>query len=711
MFSADRRRFLRAAGTTVAASVTAQTVPAAIVRALATPAHRATGTIADVGHVVILMQENRSFDHYFGSLRGVRGFADPRVLTLANGAPVWQQPNAKVHTPKYNARGVADDAPYILPFHLDTAASGDHQDGTDHGWSSGHQAWNLGRYDQWVEQKQDALTMAYLRREDVSFHYALADAFTICDGYFASAHADTSINRIYLWTGTADPRNAHGRKANGPGLEERAKVNGYTWTTYPERLEAQGVSWKVYQGGTGDPGTPTDNYTDNSLEFFANYQIAEGANPQGPLVRKGASTHTLEELRDDVIHGRLPQVSWIVAPFRYSEHPTASPTDGAFYIQRVIEALTANTEVWSKTVLFLNYDENDGLFDHVVPPAPPLVSEQGNAGMVSADLIDALGDEILDLDAHPHEMNPLVPGADPGGQQTIGLGVRVPMLVISPWTKGGWVCSQTFDHTSVLQFLEARFGVHEPNISAWRRAVCGDLTAAFDFASKPEPAMPELHVPGSPVGRAPVSVPVQQVMPGQEPGTRPARPLAYAWTIKHRLDIEASRSWIEFSNAGRLGAAFYVYDGCAAEAAPRRYTISAGDTLSDYWPCLSSGGAYDHRIHGTNGYFCHFRGGSNDLLEVLCTQDVSGMDVQMTLTNTASEPCVCGLLDIYTESTGQQVEVPAGATVTVHFNVEASSGWHDIRVTRDDSPRYLRRFAGHLESGKPSTSDPGPRKA
>ena len=132
----------------------------------------------------------------------------------------------------------------------------------------------------------------------------------------------------------------------------------------------------------------------------------------------------------------------------------------------------------------LNYDENDGLFDHVVPPVPPVTSGVGG-GIVSSNLLSNLGDELLDLNKYPGEMA-LVPGADPGGIQPIGLGPRVPLIIISPWTKGGWVCSETFDHTSVLRFLEARFGVKEPNISAWRRSICGDLTSAFDFSARPD---------------------------------------------------------------------------------------------------------------------------------------------------------------------------------------------------------------------------------
>ena len=705
MFSPDRRRFLHAAGATAAASLIAQGFPASIARALATAPDRRTGSIADVGHVVILMQENRSFDHYFGSLRGVRGFGDPRVLELANGDPVWKQPAATTHTKYWKSRGVGDDVGWVYPFHLDTHASGDHHEGTDHGWSSGHGSWNLGRNDRWIEQKQDVLTMAYLRREDAAFHYALADAFTLCDAYHASALADTAINRIFLWSGTADPSGRLGSKDNGPGTEERANVNGYTWTTYPERLEKAGVTWRVYQGGTGDPGSPTDNYTDNSLEFFAAYQVKEGADPQSSLVRNGVSNHTLRELRDDVLHDRLPQVSWIVAPYDYSEHPKASPTDGAFYIRRVLDALTANAKVWSRTVLFLNYDENDGFFDHVPPPAPPLANGQG--GKVSAALVDSLRDEIMDLDAHPRIAGPLVPGSDPMGRQPIGLGNRVPMIVVSPWTRGGWVCSETFDHTSVLRFLEKRFGVEEPNISGWRRAVCGDLTSCFDFAGTTDATVPALRVPHGSDGKKPVAVPEPQTMPTQEPGTRPARALAYRWHVEHRLD--ASASHVAFVNEGPLGAAFLVYDGLDRDAPPRRYTVGANDRLDDAWALAPRGDAFDRRIHGPNGYLCQLRGSADDALEAIVTNVPGKRQVQVTLANRGASPLPCAVANAYDGKEPRRYTVSARDSTTFVLDLADSAGWYDVAITIPDALRYLRRFAGHVEDGLPATSDPGPR--
>ena len=692
----------------------ASALPPAIRAALAVEPNRRTGTIQDVEHVVILMQENRSFDHYFGTLRGVRGFGDPRPARLPNGHPVWRQPAATEKTKHYRDRGLSPEASFVLPFYINPQATTERQAGTDHGWSSGHLAWNNGHWNQWVTQKQDVLTMGYLRREDVSFHFALAEAFTLCDAYHCSIHADTCPNRIYLWSGTIDPRNVYGRKANGPGLEERGGTNGYTWTTYPERLEQHGISWKVYQGGTGEPGTPTDNYTDNSLEFFAAYQVKEGADPESALVQKGVTNRTLRELRDDVVNNRLAQVTWVVAPYIYSEHPEASPTDGAYYVHTVLEALTANPDVWSKTVLFLNYDENDGLFDHIVPPMPPLTSAAGGEGMVSTSLEESLHDEILNLELYPHEAHPLVPGADPLGRQPIGLGPRVPMIIVSPWTRGGWVCSQVFDHTSVLQFLETRFGVPEPNISAWRRSICGDLTSAFDFASAPQTAVPKFTVP-APVQslHQPYQVPAEQTMPQQEQGVRPARALPYQFQIHGAADAEQKRFQLTFVNSGHAGAAFYVYDGVAPHTPPRRYAVAAGDSLGDYWAIASESGEYDLAASGPNGYLCHLRGrlqGQHEASpEAKLAYDPASKNVVLTITNTGQQGCTVAVANAYVQQEKPRMhELAAGAVVEDRWRVAAASGWYDLSITMhgNDALNFLRRFAGHMEDGKPSTSDP-----
>ena len=690
----------------MAAATGSTVLPPSIEAALAIPPRRRTGTIQDVEHVVILMQENRSFDHYFGTLRGVRGFNDPRPAPLPSGKTVWHQPAATVRTERYRNRGLSPGATHVLPFYLDPQRTTEHQADTDHGWSSGHLAWNNGHYDQWINQKQDVLTMGYLKRRDLSFHYALADAFTLCDAYFCSVFADTCPNRIYLWTGTIDARNRLGREKNGPGLEERHDVNGYTWTTYPERLEKAGVSWKVYQGGTGIPDTPTDNYTDNSLEFFAQYHVQEGAAPESNLVRLGVSNHTLRDLRDDVVRGRLPQVSWIVAPHEYCEHPKASPTDGAYYVSLVLDALTADPEVWSRTALLINYDENDGLFDHVVPPMPPPTSAPGAHGMVSSDLRESLLDEFVDRDKYTNHLHPLTPRADPGGLQPIGLGPRVPMLVISPWSAGGWVCSEVFDHSSVLRFLEKRFGVEEPNLSAWRRSICGDLTSAFDFSGA-QPQRTSFPVP-QPVQSLHLqyAIPLRQKMPSQEPGTRSARPLLYS--LETQCRTEHDRVWIDLINRGSCGAAFYIYNALEAHRPPRRYAVSAGDTLQDFWHGRL-GARFDLTVFGPNGYVVGQSGEmsmSQPQVRVSYTSSPIGLNV--VVQNPHARAVTFCLAEAYTRYANAAMQVAAGGEANVTVPLAVSSGWFDLSATVLELPGYLRRFSGHVENGQASISDPGP---
>src|SRR5439155_5398391 len=147
-----------------------------------------------------------------------------------------------------------------------------------------------------------------------------------------------------------------------------------------------------------------------------------------------------------VTSGALPQVSWLIAPAADSEHPTYSPASGEVLTKLFLNALAANPAMYNSTVFILTYDENDGLFDHVPAPVPP--------GGTPAEFV---------------------------GNLPIGLGVRVPTILISPWSRGGYVCSQVFDHSSIIRFLEKWTGVLEPNISPWRRLICGDLTSAFDF--------------------------------------------------------------------------------------------------------------------------------------------------------------------------------------------------------------------------------------
>ncbi|WP_148591846.1 phosphocholine-specific phospholipase C, partial [Streptomyces sp. WAC01526] len=446
----NRRRFLQIAGATAGASA----LSSSIARAAAIPAKRRSGSIKDVEHIVVLMQENRSFDHYFGSMKGVRGFGDPRPLVLESGKSVWHQP---------------DGDKEVLPYHPEAEDLGmQFIEGLDHEWAGGHKAWNNGKYDNWISAKT-AGTMAHLTRKDIPFHYALADAFTVCDSYHCSFMGATDPNRYYMYSGHVGNDGSGG----GPVLDN-AEL-GYSWTTYPERLEKAGISWKMYQDigdgldADGKWGWIEDayrgNYGDNSLLFFNQYRNAKPGDPLYDKARTGTNAKKgdgyFDLLKADVKADKLPQVSWIAAPEAFTEHPNWPANYGAWYISQVLDALTSNPEVWSKTALFITYDENDGYFDHVAPPFPPASADRGKSTV----------DTSLDH----------FPGDAKFAAGPYGLGQRVPMLVVSPWSTGGYVCSEVFDHTSIIRFMERRFGAHEPNISPWRRAICGDLTSAFDF--------------------------------------------------------------------------------------------------------------------------------------------------------------------------------------------------------------------------------------
>ena len=308
----DRRRFLQVAGGAVAATALSSSVARA---AGIGPAIR-TRTINDVEHIVVLMQENRSFDHYFGSLRGVRGFGDPHPALQPGGQSVWNQAG-------------------VLPFHP-TAPDLGLQFIADlaHDWDSTHVALNGGAYDQWVQAKT-SVTMAYLTRRDIPFHYALADAFTICDNYHCSLLTSTDPNRYYMWTGYTGNDGTDGSPGpTGPVLDNAEA--GYNWQTYPERLEAAGVSWKIYQDSgvgldaAGFWGWTDDayigNYGDNSLLYFLQYQNAAPGSPLYEKARTGTNVANggtfFDILAADVHHGTLPQVSWVVAPEAFCEHPT-----------------------------------------------------------------------------------------------------------------------------------------------------------------------------------------------------------------------------------------------------------------------------------------------------------------------------------------------------------------------------------------------------
>ncbi|WP_028220523.1 phosphocholine-specific phospholipase C [Paraburkholderia oxyphila] len=708
MTSTSRRRFLQTVASSGAAAAAMTVLPESIRNALAIPAFSRTGSIRDVEHIVVFMQENRSFDHYLGHLRGVRGYNDRLPIPLPGGQPVWYQPSKE------------DATKPVLPFHLDTQTTSAQCVGDlDHSWYPTHYAINNGAYNQWPQYKTD-MTMGYYLRADIPFHYALADAFTVCDNYFCSLPGPTHPNRSYLMTGMVDPTGTMG----GPLLDNNDYVDGdvpptyqlLSWTTYPERLQAAGVSWQIYQQGTNGSDPINGNYGTNILQNFANFINAQ---PGSALYQRAQTVRTIADLKNDVLANQLPQVSWLLPPAAFSEHPKYTPAYGAEYTSQILDALTSNPEVWSKTVLFIMYDENDGFFDHVVPPQPATTPSQGKS--------------TVSVDGEIH--NVVNPGR--GGKYTAdglpyGLGPRVPMTIVSPWSKGGFVCSQVFDHTSVIRFIEARFGVHEPNITAWRRAVCGDLTTAFDFRT-PDASMPTLPDTSNYMTLANNQcsanpAPTVPATPGpidpQEPGVRYARALPYELHVNARVDTTKNALSITFANKGRQGAHFYVY-GTNRSDGPWRYTVEAGKSLDDTWDLSVTNGVYAFEVYGPNGFVRRFSGtvgataataaaaqqghtgkGGTPQPEVAAHYDVANGNLFLKFTNTGGGIARLTVTDNAYGARERLLVVPAGAHIEEPWVLAASHHWYDLTVTSRDDTTFARRYAGHVENGKPSISDP-----
>ena len=214
----------------------------------------------------------------------------------------------------------------------------------------------------------------------------------------------------------------------------------------PEQLSDAGVTWKVYND-------PTGLALFSPLPYFKAY--TDETTPGLQLQQQAIAPNYPADFVADVAAGTLPQVSWIHGPVTQCEHPATAPQWGENLVQNVLDTLTSNPEVWAHTLFVLNYDENGGFFDHVPPPVPPA----GTAG------------EYL-------SMNPL-PATASGIAGPVGLGFRVPCLLMSPFTVGGYTATGVFDHTSTLLLLETLFGVPVPNVSAWRRGTVGDLTSAL----------------------------------------------------------------------------------------------------------------------------------------------------------------------------------------------------------------------------------------
>jgi phospholipase C len=834
-----RREFLKKSLLLSGAAGLSKVLPASIQRALAidpTPG----STYLDAEHIVILMQENRSFDHCFGTLQGVRGFNDPRALSLPDKKPVWLQTNERGET--------------YAPFRLDMKDSKITWMGSlPHSRASQVDANNNGKYDKWLIAKKSGnrqyahlpLTMGYYTREDLPFNYAMADAFTICDQHFCSAMTSTTPNRSFFWNGKIT------HEVNGrPKAHIRNDDFSYgklPWVTFPELLEQNNIPWKFYQndiscggGFKGEERSWLANFGCNNLEFFAAYNVKfssryiqglqklvetlpgqinrlQEATPSSEeaaqkikddvarkqealdnaraelekwsqqnfeklsdrekrlyehafVVNNGDPAYrTLSKLtysdngkqrevlvpagdllyqfRKDVNEGRLPAVSWLAAPQNFSDHPSA-PWYGAWYVSEILDILTKNPEVWKKTIFIVTYDENDGYFDHAQPFYIP-DEKRPETGRCSHGIETEV--EYVRLE---NELAQGVPKKQ-AREAPIGLGFRVPMIIASPWTRGGKVCSQVFDHTSTQQFLETFFNkklgknIHQPNISEWRRTICGDLTAAFSpYNDKQLETLPFLKrdqvvedifnakFKQEPNGYKKLSEQeIRQIIQTptaierlvqQEKGIRPSSALPYELYADATVNSNKKQLEIKMTAGDKLfgkrsaGSPFTVY-------APGRYTekgvedicrnwgfaVKAGDSLTYTWPLHAfDNHQYHLRLYGPNGFYREFKGAATDgEPEVSMAYELDGgkptgnlllhlanMDARNTIQVT--------LKDNAYKKQDIVREIAKGSKITLPLSLKDSYGWYDFSIKTNGAEAFEKRYAGRVETGKDSFSDP-----
>ncbi|MDQ1855954.1 phosphocholine-specific phospholipase C [Chryseobacterium sp. WLY505] len=777
----NRREFLEKSSLLLAGLGTSGVLHPSILKALAIdPA--AQSTFYDAEHVVILMQENRSFDHAFGALKGVRGFLDKRAFVKQDGHSVFFQKN--------------DEGKYASPARLDLRnTKSTWMSSLPHSWADQQKALNKGKFDQWLQAKASGnkdyknipLTLGYYNREDLPFYYQLADAFTIFDQYFCSSLTGTTPNRLFLWSGTLREQQNGKVKANVVNENiDYDKARQAKWKSFPEILEQQNVSWRIYQneislpkGMSGEQEAWLSNFTDNPIEWFSRFNVkfSKGyyenipniiaylkkeieKNPdqkkrleamlaevqedqvkyhpdnysklskeEKNLHEKAFTTNSkdpdywkleigkdengerlvvpegdvLFQFRKDVEEKKLPLVSWLVAPEHFSDHP-GSPWYGAWYISEVLNILTKDPETWKKTIFIINYDENDGYFDHVLPFAPPVNPSQ------PVDMNGKEGVEYVDQ-SQEYMSNPSLKSYEKV-EGTVGLGYRVPMIIASPWTKGGFVNSEVSDHTSVLQFLEKfimkkfKKDVHVENISDWRRAVCGDLTSAFNSSSIKAPQMDYLNQKDyAKTINAAKNKPVpnlkwysenelkDNLLDIQERGLKPSNPLPYHFHV----NLEGDH--IKMTNLKENGVPLLVYDRTQFDSNNYHFSYALYSKQNLSHPVHS--GAYDYEIFGPNGFFRKFQGSISPEIEIILENITAKSQVELIIRNHKKKNFSINLEDLYTKNKKTiSVQKPEEK---IMINLDQFKGWYDLKITLNE---HLWHFAGRIETGKVSVSDP-----
>jgi phospholipase C len=637
-----------------------------------------TGTMADLKHVVILMQENRSFDHYFGDLPGVRGFNDKQALNFQDGTTVFQQRDASgnISTPQQ------DDSTW----------------GTDHSFTT----LNGRRWNTWVQEK-GAEAMNYHSPAYMSFYWSVASQFAVGDQYFCSILGPTDCNRKYHWSGTSNGEIGNSDESN----------YDRNWTTVAEQLQQVGIDWRMFSdnSGSGTGGREAyrsdwfGDYGDNELKYFKGFEpngVAAGdprltpgtgliwrgnaeyyvTGPASTVAPNNDSAQNLEYVLKDFIaacepgaENPLPSVSWVTAPYGWCEHPGSDSQHGERYAARILQALQSNTDIWNSTLFIVNYDENDGKFDHVLPPyAEPGTPNEYTSGK----------DQI-------NVSNFVTTGGSP-----IGLGPRVPFLMVSPWTRGGWVASEVFDHTSVIKFLET-WGAYlgkpftSPNISDWRRSVVGDLTSALDFTN------PQ-------TGAVTFADPVAEIAVTVTAGQLKHRPLPFhgnATLVENRA-TGAVTATMSVDGPDGKALSFQVFPDRYTAFSNTPFTVGAGGSKQYVWDATATDGKYAFSIYSNDGFVRSFAGqivppAERDLgiprAQVALVKGVIPL-VSITLENDGREPVRYQLVaNDYVGGT-QVVHVKGGESAEVDWPTQ--DGYYDVIVTADTGNGWTQRYAGRV---------------
>lgn len=843
-----RREFLKKAALLSGAAGLTSVLPPSIQKALAIDP-KAGSTFLDAEHIVLLMQENRSFDHCFGTLKGVRGFNDPRAITLPDKNPVWLQTDK--------------DGKTFVPFRMDIKESKiTWMSSLPHSWENQVDARNDGKYDKWLDSKRSSdypdipMTLGYYNREDIPFYYALADAFTVCDQHFCSSLTGTTPNRLYFWTGTLRDKQSVEGKANVWNSDVDYGIEA-DWKTFPERLEENGISWKIYQNelsvGVGfdeDQDVWLANFTDNPIEWFKQYNVRfskahlaylkqrenqlpdeisaletsmvslsgtaleeakkkaaqkkavlakikesnarwnekaydllsqydknlhskafttnsgdpdyhkieslnykEGSEEREIKVPKGDVLH---QFREDVKTGNLPTVSWLVAPQHFSDHPS-SPWYGAWYVSEVMDILTQNPEIWKKTIFILTYDENDGSFDHVPPFVAPNPGDR-NTGFTSEGINNGVDYVTLEQEFRDGRKE------KDARQSPVGLGYRVPFVVASPWSRGGWVNSEVFDHTSVLQFLEKFLNhktgksIKESNISEWRRTVCGDLSSVFRPYNGEKIALPAFvdktpfiesisnarfkeipkgfkQLSREDIAEANKHPMKTDFMPRQEKGISPSCALPYQLYVDARLSIDKKNVEITFEAKDEIfgkqsaGSPFNVYapgnyrnntQSAFGSVKTWAFAVKAGDRLSNSWPLVNfENDHYFLRAYGPNGFFREFKGNAADpSIEVKCEYNrnrfnnkvlTGNIDLKIVNLEKGKSYTVLIIDNAYGNKPIKKLIGEASgkeSIVDITLDLTKNHRWYDFSVKVEGLDAFEKRYAGRVETGKDGYSDP-----